>query len=291
MQLRSALLKLGAFLNPRPCGACFACPAVPLLPLFARLTLLIIATSTENCNLEARGTSEAQPASGEHKARCRCCRRVLVVVRAQALMLAAGCGPPACGAHRRRHRLAGPCQSAFPTSSKHHAADEQVARTGGRRLTRRCPPAEAHQPQGGDARQPAAGHGAHAAQVRAKLAFRFAVQAGGWRQVRWRAWRLRAATQEHTSWLSRRAVAAPGRDLCSELHFCNGLAFTFVRKLGAGISFESGHGFVIRKVYTGGPRVAGCCRRSSTACRRRRCSSAALTGERGWGAFDPERAR
>lgn len=38
----------------------------------------------------------------------------------------------------------------------------------------------------------------------------------------------------------------------SELHFCNGLAFTFVRKMGAGISFEAGHGFVIRKIYTGG---------------------------------------
>ncbi|EFN55670.1 hypothetical protein CHLNCDRAFT_133895 [Chlorella variabilis] len=37
----------------------------------------------------------------------------------------------------------------------------------------------------------------------------------------------------------------------SELHYCNGLAFTFVRKLGAGISFEAGHGFVIRKIYTG----------------------------------------
>lgn len=37
----------------------------------------------------------------------------------------------------------------------------------------------------------------------------------------------------------------------SELHFCNGLAFTFVRKLGAGLSFEAGHGFVIRKIYTG----------------------------------------
>lgn len=38
---------------------------------------------------------------------------------------------------------------------------------------------------------------------------------------------------------------------CSELHFCNGLAFTFVRKLGVGLSFEAGHGFVIRKIYTG----------------------------------------
>lgn len=37
----------------------------------------------------------------------------------------------------------------------------------------------------------------------------------------------------------------------SELHFCNGLAFTFVRKLGVGLSFEAGHGFVIRKIYTG----------------------------------------
>lgn len=37
----------------------------------------------------------------------------------------------------------------------------------------------------------------------------------------------------------------------SELHFCNGLAFTFVRKVGAGLSFESGHGFVIRKRYSG----------------------------------------
>ena len=51
--------------------------------------------------------------------------------------------------------------------------------------------------------------------------------------------------------------------LCSELHFCNGLAFTFVRKVGAGISFESGHGFVIRKIITGAHcallyRPAGC---------------------------------
>ncbi|PSC74547.1 SH3 domain-containing [Micractinium conductrix] len=37
----------------------------------------------------------------------------------------------------------------------------------------------------------------------------------------------------------------------SELHFCNGLAFTFVRKVGVGLSFEGGHGFVIRKIYTG----------------------------------------
>ncbi len=48
----------------------------------------------------------------------------------------------------------------------------------------------------------------------------------------------------------------PGRSRCSwppcsELHFCNGLAFTFVRKLGVGLSFEAGHGFVIRKIYTG----------------------------------------
>lgn len=37
----------------------------------------------------------------------------------------------------------------------------------------------------------------------------------------------------------------------SELHFCNGLAFTFVRKMGVGLSFESGRGFVLRKIYTG----------------------------------------
>ncbi len=44
--------------------------------------------------------------------------------------------------------------------------------------------------------------------------------------------------------------------MCSELHFCNGLAFTFVRKVGAGVSFESGHGFVVRKIYTGDCQAA-----------------------------------
>lgn len=34
----------------------------------------------------------------------------------------------------------------------------------------------------------------------------------------------------------------------SELHFCKGLAFTFVRKGGIGLSFEQGHGFVIAKL-------------------------------------------
>ncbi len=50
--------------------------------------------------------------------------------------------------------------------------------------------------------------------------------------------------------------ASPVLSARSELHFCNGLAFTFVRKLGAGLSFEAGHGFVIRKIYTGARRLA-----------------------------------
>ncbi|KAL4423048.1 hypothetical protein ABPG77_002082 [Micractinium sp. CCAP 211/92] len=37
----------------------------------------------------------------------------------------------------------------------------------------------------------------------------------------------------------------------SELHACQGLAFTFMRKLGAGITLETGHGMVIRKIAAG----------------------------------------
>ncbi len=34
----------------------------------------------------------------------------------------------------------------------------------------------------------------------------------------------------------------------SELHFCKGIAFTFTRKGGIGLTYEQGHGFVIAKV-------------------------------------------
>ncbi|GAB4823420.1 hypothetical protein N2152v2_010466 [Parachlorella kessleri] len=34
----------------------------------------------------------------------------------------------------------------------------------------------------------------------------------------------------------------------SELHFASGLAFTFVKKIGVGLSVETGHGFVISKL-------------------------------------------
>lgn len=44
--------------------------------------------------------------------------------------------------------------------------------------------------------------------------------------------------------LPRGTEAMPG----SELHFCAGLAFTFVKKGGIGLGFEHGHGFVISKL-------------------------------------------
>lgn len=37
----------------------------------------------------------------------------------------------------------------------------------------------------------------------------------------------------------------------SEVGACSGLAFTFMRKLGAGITLETGHGLVIRKIAAG----------------------------------------
>lgn len=46
-------------------------------------------------------------------------------------------------------------------------------------------------------------------------------------------------------------AAAHPSTRCSELHACQGLAFTFMRKLGAGITLETGHGLVIRKIATG----------------------------------------
>ena len=60
--------------------------------------------------------------------------------------------------------------------------------------------------------------------------------------------RCAAAPPAHESLSPIDAPAPPG---CSELHFCNGLAFTFVRKVGVGLSYETGHGFCIRKIMTG----------------------------------------
>jgi len=42
-----------------------------------------------------------------------------------------------------------------------------------------------------------------------------------------------------------------------ELHACQGVAFTFLRKIGAGLTLEGGHGLVIRKIASGQSRPDG----------------------------------
>lgn len=53
-------------------------------------------------------------------------------------------------------------------------------------------------------------------------------------------------TQRRTDWILLSLVLS-----CSEVGACSGLAFTFMRKLGAGITLETGHGLVIRKIAAG----------------------------------------
>ena len=120
----------------------------------------------------------------------------------------------------------------------HGGADAILGRDGGGRQARCGAGAGPHSHAGGAARLLAAsGDRAHAAQAR---------EGQG----------ASAASSRRPPLASRRTArpptCPPPHTPRSELHLCAGLAFTFVRKLGLGLSFESGHGFVVRKRRVGG---------------------------------------